>query len=156
MIRGAAGAHGIFLERPQRWRRLARVEDGDAPAARLDEPARTRRDAGKALQKVERGALADQQRASGARDLGNDFTGTAELAVVFCRRERGGRPFFRFCDLPERFERDVESRQHAVLLHQKHAACLRRRLNRRLGGHIAAADVLFERATHEVAIEIGV
>jgi hypothetical protein len=45
VIRRAAGADRVFLQRAQRRRRLARVEDGDAPAARLDESPRHRGDA---------------------------------------------------------------------------------------------------------------
>ena len=67
MVRRAAGAHRVLLQRAQRRRRLARVEDRDAAAGRVDEPARARRDAREPLQEVERRALADEQRARRCR-----------------------------------------------------------------------------------------
>ena len=69
MIGRAAGAHGVFLEHAQRRRRLARVEDRDAAAGRVDELPRARRDARQPLQKIERRALGDEQRPRRARRL---------------------------------------------------------------------------------------
>ena len=88
MVRRAAGADGVLLQHAQRRRRLAGVEDRDAAAGRVDEPARPRRDAGEPLQKIERGALADQQRARGADDLGDLVTGAAGVAVVLARERQ--------------------------------------------------------------------
>ena len=82
MVRRAAGAHRVLLERAQRRRRLARVEDGDAAAGGVDEPARQRRDAGQPLQEIERGPLGRQQRARRARDLGDRRRRPRSVAVV--------------------------------------------------------------------------
>jgi hypothetical protein len=44
MVRRPAGADRVLFEHSQRRGRLARVEDRDAPAGRVDEPARARGD----------------------------------------------------------------------------------------------------------------
>ena len=80
----------VLLERPQRRRRLARVEDRDAPAGRVDEPARARGDAGQPLQEIERRALADEQRARRSVDRRRSPRPAAQrVAVVLVRRRRG-------------------------------------------------------------------
>ena len=106
MVRRAAGAHRVLLERAQRRRRLARVEDGDAAAGRVDELARARGDAGQPLQEIERGPLADEQRARRTRRRSAiSSPGRARVAVVPSRAStRDGR-----LELPERLERDVEA-----------------------------------------------
>ncbi|MGC4082988.1 MAG: hypothetical protein QM736_12990 [Vicinamibacterales bacterium] len=82
MVRRASHGHGIFLEHPQRRRRLARVEDRDASVGRIDEGACTRRDAAETLEQVERGPFGDEQRSREAD----------HLADVVARRRRHRRP----------------------------------------------------------------
>ncbi len=61
VVRAAAAADGVLLERAQAGRRLARVEDRRAGALdRVDVAARQRRDAAEAAEQVERSALAGE------------------------------------------------------------------------------------------------
>ena len=76
-LRAAAGAHRILLQRAQRRRGLARVEDRDLPAGRVDEAPRQRRDAGQPLQEIERGSFGRQHRGRRAADLRDDGAGLA-------------------------------------------------------------------------------
>ena len=84
------------------------------PARGVDEPARAGRDARQPLQEIERGALADQQRARGAEDLGDLLAGAAR----YRRRALPRHAAHRRLDLPERLERDVEPGEHAVGFHR--------------------------------------
>ena len=82
MVAAAAGAHRVLLERAQRRRRLARVEDGDPAVGGVDVAARQRRDAGQALQEVERRPLGGQHQRRRAPDLGGDVARLAAIAVA--------------------------------------------------------------------------
>ena len=63
VVRAAAGAHGVLLERAPAGRRLPRVEDLRLRALhRVDVARRERRDARQALHEVQRDALGRQQR----------------------------------------------------------------------------------------------
>src|SRR5689334_17811004 len=148
MVGGAAAAHGVLLQRPQGRRRLARVENRDPTAAGVDETARSRRHAREPLQEVQRRPLADEECSRGADDLGNVVAGAARRAVTDANIGTNPR-----LELPERLERDVDPRDHAVRLGEEYAARLELGRNRRLGRHVAVADVLLERAAHEVAIQ---
>ena len=69
MVRAAAAANRVLLERAQPGRRLAGVEDRRAGARdRVDVAARERGDSGEAAEEIERRALAGEDRARGARD----------------------------------------------------------------------------------------
>src|SRR5205823_14320728 len=113
----AAGPHGVFLQRPQERRRLARIEDRDSAAARVDERARPRRHSRQPLQEIERRAFADEQRTRGTDDLGDLFAGAARIAVALQRRRPDGG-----IELPERLDGDVESRDDAIGFGEKDAA----------------------------------
>ena len=89
VIDRAAGAHGVFLERAQRRRRLARVEDGDAPAGGVDEAPRARGDARQPLQEIERGALADEQGARACRATSATRRRPARVTVLLAAPRRG-------------------------------------------------------------------
>src|SRR6185503_2883607 len=104
---------------PQRRRRLARVEDGDAAAGGVDEPAGAGGDAGEALQKIERGSLADQQRARRREHGGDLLAGRAGVAVALLRLDPRRR-----LDQPERLERHLETGDDAVGLDEEDAARL--------------------------------
>ena len=110
MVRRAAGADGVFLQRAQRRRRLARVEDGDAPAGRVDEPPRQRGDAGQPLQEIERRPLADEQRARRARRPRRSRRPRAHASPSCVRRSTSHAGL----ELAKRLERDVEAGEHAV------------------------------------------
>ena len=153
VVRRAAGADGVLLERAQRRRRLARVEDGDAAARRLDEPARARGDAREPLQKVERGPFADEQRPRGADHLRDLLARAAGVAIAPGGRKRGHGAPLRRGHLSKCFERDLQAGEDAIGLHQEDAARHRGRRDCRIGRDVAVADVLFERAAHDVAIE---
>ena len=152
MVRRAAGADGVLLERAQRRRRLARVEDGDAAAGGVDEPARARGDAREPLQKVERGPFADEQRPRGADHLGDLLARAAGVAIVLARPQTRHGPCAS-SHLSKRLEGDLQAGEDAVGLHQEDAASHRGRRDRRIGRDVAVADVLLERAAHDVAVE---
>ena len=73
VVRAAAAAHRVLLERAQAGRRLARVEDARGRAlGQLDEAARERGDPAQAADEVERDALAGEDRPRRAFDDGED------------------------------------------------------------------------------------
>src|SRR5258708_2137202 len=82
MVAAAAGSNGILFERAQRWRRLARVENGDAGAGRVNEAPGDGCYPGQALKKVERRTLGGEHRHGGAAHFGEDGTRLAAIAVV--------------------------------------------------------------------------
>ena len=106
MVRRAARPHRVLLERAQPGRRLAGIEHRDSPAGRVDELPRPRGDARQTLQEIERGPLADQQRARRCGDFGDRRTGPAVIAVAPDRLERRRRTGL---DLAERLERDIQA-----------------------------------------------
>ena len=119
MIDAAAGAHGVLLERAQQRRRLARVEDDDAPAGGIDELPRQRGDAGEPLQEVERRALGRQQRRRVARDTRRRRCPARHaLAVAVPDRDGDAR-----IELAERLAGDVEAGEHAAATSPGWSAC---------------------------------
>ena len=82
MVRGAARRDRVLLERAQRRRRLARVEDRDAAGRGVDEQARACGDAREPLQEIERRAFADEQRPRARVDGGDRVARAARLAVA--------------------------------------------------------------------------
>ena len=98
VIEAAAAAHGVFLERAQPRRGLARAADARAVAGgAADEFMRRGRDAGQMAEKVERHALGGEHRARRAGDrhqrgLGRDGGAVARLAPRSrCRARACGR-----------------------------------------------------------------
>ena len=172
MVGRAAGAHGVLLEHTKRRRRLARVEHRDPAAGGVDELPRARRDAGQPLKKIEGRALGGQQRGGRARHFRDFFARPAPFAVLLAHGKKGDGSHFRdsppdarrpcrkrpvpFSRLPERLERDVETGDDAVGLHEKHAAGALRRRHRRGRRHVAGSDVLVEGAADDVAVQAGV
>ena len=145
MVGRAAGADRILLQRSQRRRRLAGIEDRDSPAAGLDEPPRPRGDAAEALEKIERRAFTNEERPRRSLNRGQLVASAAEVAVV----APGARAHVRI-ELPERLERHVDAGKHAVALHHEHAARLLPGGHRRVGGDVTVANVFVERATDGV------
>ncbi len=143
MVAPAPGGDRRLLQRPQPRRRLAGVEDAGAGAGdRLDEAGGQGGDPGEVAEEVERGALGDQQRRAPARSPAAPrpapprATGPRRRA---CRRARprtgasSPRP------------RRARRRRPACFLHDPRPGPRLGR-HRRLGGHVAGADVLGERA----------
>src|SRR6185295_17140838 len=91
------------LERAQRRRRLARVEDGDRPAGGVHELARERGDAREPLQEIEGGALRGQHRRRLAVQARDDVPRLAAVAVLEKTLEAAPG-----IELQERFGGDVE------------------------------------------------
>ena len=78
-------------------------------AGGVDEPPRQRRDAGEALQKIERRPFGGQHRRGRAAHFRDDVARRAALAVAACDCEqRTG------IELPERLGRDLEAGDDAV------------------------------------------
>ena len=150
VIARPAGADGVFLERAQSRRRLARVEHGNAPAGGIDKLSGARRDARQPLKQIERGTFADEQRARRSNNLGDLLAASTPVAVVLVERERRAVPFVR--DLAEHLARDVKARDHAIGFDQEHTVRPLIGTDDRVGREVAAADVLLERATHDVLI----
>ena len=154
MVRRAAGAHRVFLERAQRRRGLSGVEHGDPPARRVDESARARRDAREPLEKIERGALRGQAAPRRTDDFGDFLACPAASPSCLCAsKESCGLTVLAARDLAEGFERHVEPGDDAVGLDEEHAACALGRRDRRGRRDVAVSDVLVERAPDDVAIE---
>ena len=119
------------------------------PAASTNRRAQ-RRDAGQPLQKVERGPLADQQRARRAADLGDLRRRAAQRSPSRLARDAPHAGL----ELPERLERDVEPGEHAVGFHQEHAA--RASAPARTVASVVTSPpphVFVERAADDVAVE---
>jgi len=163
----APGTDRVLFERAERRRRFARVEHTNPSAGRVDEAPRACRDARQALKEVERRALAHQERASRSNHFRDLVAGLAAFAVVFSHREGrfaclfgprdlGSSTRLVFGGLPKRFERDVDSGQHAVGLHQEHPARVLAGRDRCFSRDVASAEVFLERAPHDVAIQAGV
>src|SRR6266851_4883921 len=69
------------------------------------------------------------------------------LAVMFSFRHLNAS-----VELSKRVQRDVESGEHTVRLHEKHAAGADRGRHRRRGRDVAAPDILLERAPDDVLV----
>jgi hypothetical protein len=147
MVGASADADGVLLERAQRWRGLAGVEDRDAPSRCLDEMSRHGRDPRQALEKVERDPLGREQRACRAAYLAEHRARLTGRSIVHPRRQRCGA-----IDLREGLARDGQPGDDQGRLGHEHAVRAHVRRYSRLGRHIAAADVLGQRAGNEVAI----
>ena len=92
MIRAAAAAHGVPLEGAQGRGRLPRVEKDRLRALeRVDVRAGQRRDAGEALDEVQRRALGREHGDRRPLDLGEDGARLHEVAVRDAERHAGGR-----------------------------------------------------------------
>ena len=86
VVRAAAAADRVLLERAQARRRLARVEDlGAGPVDGVDEAAGERRDAGEASEQIQRRPLAGEQ-GTRAAPTSASLTGSLDR-----RRRRGQR-----------------------------------------------------------------
>src|SRR5205085_7543529 len=114
MVRPAAGAHRVLLQFAERWRRFAGVEDRDAAAGGVDETPRQRRNAAEPLEKVERGALAGEERPRRPGNGRNRGAGRAALAVSGADGDRDAG-----FELPEGLQRHVEAGDDAVLFGEK-------------------------------------
>src|SRR5581483_1996990 len=141
VVRAAAAADGVLLERAEPRRRLPRVEDLRAGAVgQLDEAACERRDPAEPAEQVERDTLAAEDRAGGAGDLGKDYRDVCDRgALLELRLERHGGV--------ERAEDRVDDRNaadDARLLEQQLGATARVLGNERLRRGVAAAEILGE------------
>ena len=87
--------------------------------------------------------------AAGPRTLGDDVAGLAAIAV---RRAHGVKTHAGI-ELAERLGGDVEAGDDAGALGEDDAAGAQRRRDGRLGRHVAPAEILGERAPHDLAIE---
>ena len=148
MVGAAAVGDGALLEVAQPRRRLARVEQRRGRARRRHRPhdLRGRRgDAREPAEEVQRRALGAQQRARGARHAQHRRRRLAPLALR-------AQPL----DLRVRVEpeedglRDVEPGDHARRLLRDGGDAARGRVDGRLGGHVARADVLRQRGIDEI------
>src|SRR5262245_13947269 len=142
MIGAAADPHRVLLERPQGRRRLARVEDSDPAIRRLREPARERRNPRQALQVVESGTLADEQRSRGRDDVGDLGAWPAPFAISHSNGKRSDGPLV---ELSEDLERYFEPGENTLAHDHKRPARLEIRRNDRVGGDVAVANVFLER-----------
>ena len=142
VVAPAAGGDRRLLQRPQARRRLAGVEDAGAGAGdRLDEAGGQGGDAGEVAEEVERGALGDQQRRAPGRSRAAPRPAPPRATAPrrrACRRARprtgasSPRPASSPKATPGCFLHDPRPRP-------------RSRRHRRLGRHVAAADVLGQR-----------
>ena len=148
MVRAGAGADGVFLERTERRRGLARVEDGDRAAGRVDETARQRGDAGEPLDEVQGGALRGQHRGGLAAQLRDDGARLAAIAVLVLALEGAAG-----IELQEGLRRDLQPRDDTRRLHDDDAAGAELRRNGCLGRDVAPAEILGERAPDDFAIQ---
>ena len=149
MVAPAAHAHRVLLQRAQPRRRLARIHDlRPCIPHRRDTARRQRGDAGEPPQEVERGPLGRQQRARLARDLRQR---RASLHRVAIRHERLERALGSSCGEDARAigSPATTPASRATI----RAVALHPRRDRRLGRHVAAPDVLGQRAADQVAIE---
>ena len=154
MVLAAADGDRVFLEHPEPRRRLSRIDYTSVRALdRLDILTRQGRDARQTLQKIERCALADEQRTRRTGDLGDLVAGTAPLAVLpaDCKRRHSAL----VGHLSKHFGRDVKTCNHAVGFGDEHAARPGIGLDRRARRQVAAADVLLERPPDDVAVLRG-
>ena len=145
VIEAAAAAHGVFLQRAQPGRGLARADDarlgvGDA----RDERRGRGGDARQVAEEIERGAFGAENGARIARDRHQLGAGRDRRAVARVRRD---------LDLRRQpAERRLDQRQagdHAGLARDHDGAAARILRHRRGRGDIAgAAQILFERARH--------
>src|SRR5690606_5724135 len=148
VVGAAARTDGVLLDGPQRGRRLAGVEDRDAPGSRVHVPACECGNAAEALHEVERGALGDQQRRRAAVHLGHQGAGVAEIAILpVASHDDSG------IELEERFLGDVQPRHDATLLREQPAAGALLLVHRRPRRDVAPAPVLGQCAPHELAVD---
>src|SRR5207237_7545763 len=83
VIRAAAAADRVLLERAEAGCRLARVEDRRAGAVdSVDEGARERGDPTETAEQVERGAFAREDRACRPTDLGDPLASLRDMIAV--------------------------------------------------------------------------
>ena len=68
-------------------------------------------------------------------------------------RKRGHGALLRRGHLSKCFEGDLQAGEDAIGLHQEDASSHRGRRDGRIGRDVAVADILFERAAHDVAVE---
>ena len=126
MVRAAAGADGVFLDRAQAGKRLADVDDARLRATHgLDDLGRGRGDAAHVADEVERDALGREQAARGTLER-RDHVARRDMGTV-PSDDRGGD---RGVDEAEGHEREVEAGDDAGLAHGE----------RDLGAHVARYD----------------
>src|SRR4029079_10591785 len=139
MVAAAASAHRILLERAQRWRGLARVEDGDLPTRRVDVATGPRGDSRKALHEVERGTFRREHQCRGSADLGGDGARLALITVAILEGDVDGG-----IELAEHFRRDVEPGENTGRLHYECPVAAYLCRYRRFGRDIAPPEIFGE------------
>ena len=150
MVRAAAGAHGVLLQRAQRRRRLARVEDVMRPPA-----ASTNRRVSVAIperrcRKLSAVRSAVSIAAAVPRSSATTSPGAQRSPSARCDCE----PCSRRIELPERLGGDLEPGDHARATSRgSRRARAAAGGDRRLGRDIAPAEILGERAADDLAVE---
>ena len=140
MIRAAAGAHRVLLERAQRRRRLSRVEDRDAPPA----AASTKRRVSVAMPdsrcrklSAVRSAVSIAPPRRGLRRRRRPARTDRRRTAT--RRTHGG------IELPERLGRHVKAGDHARRLREDDAARARSSTDRRFRRDVAPSEIFGQR-----------
>ena len=149
VVHAAAVGDRALLEAAQAGRRLARVEQ----LSRSRRPSAIARTTcavavatpGEPAEEVERGALGGQQRAGGALDAQHRRRRLAPLALRAEPLDRRVR-----VEPEEHRLGDVEPRDHARRLLRDRGDAARGRVDGRLDGHVAGADVLRQRAVDQI------
>src|SRR5262249_16549308 len=117
VICGTARAHGVLFQHTQGRCGFPGVENDHSSTRRGNEPTGAGRDARQALNKVEGGSLAHEERACRCDDVGNRLARCATFAVMLMSRDA-----YSGLDLTKSFKGHIEPGEHAVAFRNEYSA----------------------------------
>jgi hypothetical protein len=147
VIGTTASRDRVFVEHAKHGRRLSRVENGDAPRCRIDEPPRHRRHAAHPLQKVQGRSFGGEQRPRQPSNLGECRAARHRLAV-----DMNGTGLDTGFALAKCLEGDLEPGDGAGALRQEDPTGPLVSRHRRFRRDVTSTDILGKGPADDVAI----